>query len=128
MEENEKEMGATAASAGENAAESAGNAGENEESKKAEAAAGEEPEGAAEAGAEAPEEEPEEEAEAFDEAGEAAPGRTISEEEYAQAIAEAEQRGYLRGRNEQIDALMEESPEAEGVEILQHPRVSIWDL
>lgn len=109
MEENEKEMGATAASAGENAAESAGNAGENEESKKAEA-------------------EPEEEAEAFDEAGEAAPGRTISEEEYAQAIAEAEQRGYLRGRNEQIDALMEESPEAEGVEILQHPRVSIWDL
>lgn len=122
MEENEKEMGATAA--GENAAESAGNAGENEESKKAEAAAGEEPEGAAEAGAEAPEEEPK----AFDEAGEAAPGRTISEEEYAQAIAEAEQRGYLRGRNEQIDALMEESPEAEGVEILQHPRVSIWDL
>lgn len=118
MEENEKEMGATAA--GENGAESAGNAGENEESKKAEAAAGEEPEGA-------PEAEPEEE-EAFDEAGEAAPGRTISEEEYAQAIAEAEQRGYLRGRNEQIDALMEESPEAEGVEILQHPRVSIWDL
>ena len=106
-------MGATAASAGENAAESAGNAGENEESKKAEAAKAEEPE---------------EEAEAFDEAGEAAPGRTISEEEYAQAIAEAEQRGYLRGRNEQIDALMEESPEAEGVEILQHPRVSIWDL
>lgn len=125
MEENEKEMGATAA--GENGAESADNAGENEESKKAEAAAGEEPEGAAEAGAEAPEEEPK----AFDEAGEAgeaAPGRTISEEEYAQAIAEAEQRGYLRGRNEQIDALMEESPEAEGVEILQHPRVSIWDL
>ncbi len=119
MEENEKEMGATAA--GENGAESAGNAGENEESKKAEAAAGEEPEGA-------PEAEPEEAAEAFDEAGEAAPGRTISEEEYAQAIAEAEQRGYLRGRNEQIDALMEESPEAEGVEILQHPRVSIWDL
>lgn len=36
MEENEKEMGATAA--GENGAESAGNAGENEESKKAEAA------------------------------------------------------------------------------------------
>lgn len=125
MEENEKEMGATAAAAGENAAESAGNAGENEESKKAEAAAGEEPEGAPE---ETPEAEPEEEAEAFDEAGEAAPGRTISEEEYAQAIAEAEQRGYLRGRNEQIDALMEESPEAEGVEILQHPRVSIWDL
>lgn len=121
MEENEKEMGATAASAGENGAESAGNAGENEESKKAEAAKAEEPEGA-------PEAEPEEEAEAFDEAGEAAPGRTISEEEYAQAIAEAEQRGYLRGRNEQIDALMEESPEAEGVEILQHPRVSIWDL
>lgn len=120
MEENEKEMGATAASAGENAAESAGNAGENEESKKAEAAKAEEPEEEAE--------EPEEEAEAFDEAGEAAPGRTISEEEYAQAIAEAEQRGYLRGRNEQIDALMEESPEAEGVEILQHPRVSIWDL
>lgn len=119
MEENEKEMGATAA--GENGAESAGNAGENEESKKAEAAKAEEPEGA-------PEAEPEEEAEAFDEAGEAAPGRTISEEEYAQAIAEAEQRGYLRGRNEQIDALMEESPEAEGVEILQHPRVSIWDL
>lgn len=113
-------MGATAASAGENAAESAGNAGENEESKKAEAAKAEEPEEEAE--------EPEEEAEAFDEAGEAAPGRTISEEEYAQAIAEAEQRGYLRGRNEQIDALMEESPEAEGVEILQHPRVSIWDL
>lgn len=125
MEENEKEMGATAASAGENAAESAGNAGENEESKKAEAAKAEEPEGAPE---ETPEAEPEEEAEAFDEAGEAAPGRTISEEEYAQAIAEAEQRGYLRGRNEQIDALMEESPEAEGVEILQHPRVSIWDL
>lgn len=123
MEENEKEMGATAA--GENGAESAGNAGENEESKKAEAAAGEEPEGAAE---ETPEAEPEEEPKAFDEAGEAAPGRTISEEEYAQAIAEAEQRGYLRGRNEQIDALMEESPEAEGVEILQHPRVSIWDL
>lgn len=121
MEENEKEMGATAAAAGKNAAESAGNAGENEESKKAEAAKAEEPEGA-------PEAEPEEEAEAFDEAGEAAPGRTISEEEYAQAIAEAEQRGYLRGRNEQIDALMEESPEAEGVEILQHPRVSIWDL
>lgn len=119
MEENEKEMGATAA--GENGAESAGNAGENEESKKAEAAKAEEPEGA-------PEAEPEEEAEAFDEAGEAAPGRTISEEEYAQAIAEAEQRGYLRGRNEQIDALMEESPEAEGVEILRHPRVSIWDL
>ena len=44
MEENEKEMGATAASAGENAAESAGNAGENEESKKAEAAKAEEPE------------------------------------------------------------------------------------
>ncbi len=123
MEENEKEMGATAA--GENGAESAGNAGENEESKKAEAAKAEEPEGAPE---ETPEAEPEEEAEAFDEAGEAAPGRTISEEEYAQAIAEAEQRGYLRGRNEQIDALMEESPEAEGVEILQHPRVSIWDL
>lgn len=123
MEENEKEMGATAA--GENGAESAGNAGENEESKKAEAAAGEEPEGAPE---ETPEAEPEEEAEAFGEAGEEAPGRTISEEEYAQAIAEAEQRGYLRGRNEQIDALMEESPEAEGVEILQHPRVSIWDL
>lgn len=118
-------MGATAASAGENAAESAGNAGENEESKKAEAAKAEEPEGAPE---ETPEAEPEEEAEAFDEAGEAAPGRTISEEEYAQAIAEAEQRGYLRGRNEQIDALMEESPEADGVEILQHPRVSIWDL
>ena len=117
-------MGATAASAGENAAESAGNAGENEESKKAEAAKAEEPEEEAEA-------EPEEEPKAFDEAGEAgeaAPGRTISEEEYAQAIAEAEQRGYLRGRNEQIDALMEESPEAEGVEILQHPRVSIWDL
>lgn len=125
MEENEKEMGATAAAAGKNAAESAGNAGENEESKKAEAAKAEEPEGAPE---ETPEAEPEEEAEAFDEAGEAAPGRTISDEEYAQAIAEAEQRGYLRGRNEQIDALMEESPEAEGVEILQHPRVSIWDL
>ena len=123
MEENEKEMVATAA--GENGAESAGNAGENEESKKAEAAKAEEPEGTPE---ETPEAEPEEEAEAFDEAGEAAPGRTISEEEYAQAIAEAEQRGYLRGRNEQIDALMEESPEAEGVEILQHPRVSIWDL
>lgn len=56
-------------------------------------------------------------------------------------IAEAEQRGYLRGRNENIRELMREpgmlergdsSGSDEGyaadVEILQRERISIWDL
>ncbi|MBD5224715.1 MAG: hypothetical protein HDS68_01940 [Bacteroidales bacterium] len=57
-------------------------------------------------------------------------------------LAEAEQRGYLRGRNERIGQLMEEpgllerdsnvapaaSPGEEKVEILRHRRISIWDL
>ncbi len=56
-------------------------------------------------------------------------------------IAEAEQRGYLRGRNERIEQLMDEpgllerdgngapgETESEKVEILRHRRISIWDL
>lgn len=53
---------------------------------------------------------------------------TITAQELAAAVAEAEQRGYLRGRNESIEALMEMPPEEDRVEILQHRRVSIWDL
>ena len=56
-------------------------------------------------------------------------------------VAEAEQRGYLRGRNEKISALMQEpgmlersdsmgidSGYAENVPILRREKVSIWDL
>ena len=56
-------------------------------------------------------------------------------------IAEAEQRGYLRGRNERIEELMKTpgqlerdnsgSPadiNIETVDILQRERISIWDL
>ncbi len=59
-----------------------------------------------------------------------------------QLIAEAEQRGYLRGRNEKIEQLMSapglyeriDSPRAtpteaseSNFELLRHQRVSIWD-
>ena len=56
-------------------------------------------------------------------------------------IAEAEQRGYMRGRKERIEELMGEpgllepesrgaacGEEPDGVEILRNRRVSIWDL
>ena len=56
-------------------------------------------------------------------------------------VAEAEQRGYLRGRNEKISALMQEPGMlersdsmgidigyAENVPILRREKVSIWDL
>ncbi len=56
-------------------------------------------------------------------------------------LAEAEQRGYLRGRNEKISELMREpgmlerndtaradTGYAENVQILQRERISIWDL
>lgn len=56
-------------------------------------------------------------------------------------LAEAEHRGYMRGRNERIEQLMEEpgmlernsdserrEGEDEKVEILRHRRISIWDL
>lgn len=56
-------------------------------------------------------------------------------------LAEAEHRGYMRGRNERIEQLMEEpgmlernsdsercEGEEEKVEILRHRRISIWDL
>lgn len=55
--------------------------------------------------------------------------RTVSAEELEAAVAEAERRGYLRGRNERIEELMAPADgEEERVEILQHRRVSIWDL
>ena len=55
----------------------------------------------------------------------------------AAAVAEAEMRGYMRGRNESIENLMKapegvaekmEEAASEPVEILSRSRVSIWDL
>ena len=65
-------------------------------------------------------------------------GGTIKQTEIEAMLAEAEQRGYLRGRNEQIEKLMA-SPQIEeaGIEeapgetypmILSNIRPSIWDL
>lgn len=63
------------------------------------------------------------------------------EQEVAAMVAEAEQRGYLRGRNERIEQLMSEpgmlereergaslGMDNEEVKILQRERISIWDL
>lgn len=64
------------------------------------------------------------------------------DDSFLRQLAEAEQRGYLRGRNESIEQLMREPaplerpsapsrPEPESGEsapmILNNPRVSIWD-
>lgn len=87
---------------------------------------------------EAPEEPAETEAEAPEKPAETEKAPTP--EEIARMIAEAEQRGYLRGRNEQIERLMEAPTgyEAEGAGeisrisgepmILGSIRPSIWDL
>lgn len=65
-----------------------------------------------------------------------------TDDSFLRQLAEAEQRGYLRGRNESIEQLMREPaplerpsapsrPEPESGEsvpmILNNPRVSIWD-
>ena len=65
-----------------------------------------------------------------------------TDDSFLRQLAEAEQRGYLRGRNESIEQLMREPaplerpsaplrPAAESGEsapmILNNPRVSIWD-
>ena len=67
---------------------------------------------------------------------------TATDDSFLRQLAEAEQRGYLRGRNESIEQLMREPaplerpsaplrPAAESGEsapmILNNPRVSIWD-
>lgn len=65
---------------------------------------------------------------------------TLSAEEIAAMVAEAEQRGYLRGCNERIDTLMERpamwqqpaqaaAPADDDTEImiLNHLRRSVWD-
>ncbi len=66
----------------------------------------------------------------------------LTQERVAEMMAEAEQRGYLRGRNESIEELMrkpgmfervadgrlaEADSEADVPEILSRRRVSIWD-
>lgn len=88
-----------------------------------------------EAAAETPESIPAEEA-APETAGETAPEAPTVDEK---ALAEAEQRGYLRGRNERIEELMRapaplsrrQAPTAAAADsepmILSTPRVSIWD-
>lgn len=88
-----------------------------------------------EAAAETPESIPAEEA-APETAGETAPEAPTVDEK---ALAEAEQRGYLRGRNERIEELMRapaplsrrQAPTAATADsepmILSTPRVSIWD-
>lgn len=77
-------------------------------------------------------------------AGESAPGdgsKMVNFSEIEALVAEAEERGYLRGRNESIERLMRRpgileqepwqcetcgQPETEPM-ILNNPRVSIWD-
>lgn len=60
------------------------------------------------------------------------PQGVITPEEHERLIAEAEQRGYLRGRNEAITSrldspqLLEEPEEPEGVSILGNLRPSVW--
>ena len=88
-----------------------------------------------EAAAETPESIPAEEA-APETAGETAPETPTVDEK---ALAEAEQRGYLRGRNKRIEELMRapaplsrrQAPTAAAADsepmILSTPRVSIWD-
>lgn len=88
-----------------------------------------------EAAAEMPESIPAEEA-APETADETAPEAPTVDEK---ALAEAEQRGYLRGRNERIEELMRapaplsrrQAPTAAAADsepmILSTPRVSIWD-
>ena len=88
-----------------------------------------------EAAVETPESIPAEEA-APETAGETAPEAPTVDEK---ALAEAEQRGYLRGRNERIEELMRapaplsrrQAPTAAAADsepmILSTPRVSIWD-
>lgn len=90
---------------------------------------------AEEATAETPESIPAEEA-APETTGETAPEAPVVDEK---ALAEAEQRGYLRGRNEHIEELMRapaplsrrQAPTAAAADsepmILSTPRVSIWD-
>ena len=90
---------------------------------------------AEEAAAETPESIPAEEA-APATAGETVPEAPTVDEK---ALAEAEQRGYLRGRNERIEELMRapaplsrrQAPTAAAADsepmILSTPRVSIWD-
>lgn len=88
-----------------------------------------------EAAAETPESIPAEEA-APETAGETAPEAPTVDEK---ALADAEQRGYLRGRNERIEELMRapaplsrrQAPIAAAADsepmILSTPRISIWD-
>ena len=90
---------------------------------------------AEEAAAETPESIPAEEA-APETTGETAPEAPTVDEK---ALTEAEQRGYLRGRNERIEELMRapaplsrrQTPIAAAADsepmILSTPRVSIWD-
>lgn len=90
---------------------------------------------AEEATAETPESIPAEEA-APETTGETAPEAPTVDEK---ALADAEQRGYLRGRNERIEELMRapaplsrrQTPTAAAADsepmILSTPRVSIWD-
>ena len=90
---------------------------------------------AGEAAAETPESIPAEET-APETAGETVPEAPTVDEK---ALAEAEQRGYLRGRNERIEELMRapaplsrrQTPIAAVADsepmILSTPRVSIWD-
>lgn len=72
---------------------------------------------------------------------ETAPEAAEEEPDWQALIAEAEERGYLRGRNENIAQLMErpgvferlgcevrEEAPTGGVEILSRERRSIWDL
>lgn len=70
-------------------------------------------------------------------AGEAA-APADGDPEIARLIAEAEQRGYLRGRNEQIEATMMEQPDTAGSPqrdasedscpgFLSHIRPDFWD-
>lgn len=79
---------------------------------------------------------PKEAAETGKEGHEEAPAM-VESSVLAAAVAEAEMRGYMRGRNESIENLMKapegvaekmEEAAAEPVEILSRSRVSIWDL
>lgn len=93
------------------------------------------PEATETAATETPESIPAEEA-APETTGETAPEAPTVDEK---ALAEAEQRGYLRGRNERIEELMRapaplsrrQAPTAAAADsepmILSTPRVSIWD-
>lgn len=67
------------------------------------------------------------------------PTEVLTPEELEQMVRDAEERGYLRGRNEAVDALMErpgcrkptdgtdENEEEDAVMILREMRRSVWE-